>query len=889
MTTKQIQKIQIPSLGLRVAVLSLLVAGVFTAQAQIVTNYLDDFAGPTLDGWTTNGGPGINHVGFTTVGADQVYQTTIETTGIEGGLSRPLSGTNSFTADVSVIFNSLTSSSFDFKYRFQTTGGGFIEVVYNKGADQLRIFSGELAQNIVQLGGIGYTAGDKLNLRLTRDVTTGTVKVGYSLGSNPLQVLATVSGLTQFNPTRVGIVFYEISGSGFFNPVFLIDRYEQRDGVFPISIPSFTDDFNGPALDASWNKLQSQPADHVGFTGSGHYEVRKTTTTGEAGLSRNFGGQGSFSSSVKFQLQDFVGSASQVEFRNPANGTGGLSVKLISTGDIIVNDLSTATTIATLAGFNYQNGESLEFLVSGNAISGAVQVGLRRNGGPTLRLANLTGVTTFNPTNNQIVVIKNAVGNGNSPRLLVDHYTVEEGFSSVDVVSFMDSFSGPALDSSWKSSDSGTGSHLGFNGAGQYSISPQTTNVTAGLKRFLGMASDVTIDLRGRLNNFTGSDSELRLQVPGSGGLSVLLKSTGTLEVYSAELASTILSTASGVSNGDLLDLRVTIRRSLPTLAGKFEVGLGINGGPLNFLTDAINLLNLDPIETEVVIARNGVGNTPVLVLDRFAVTEGFSAIPEVVDTLFENFDGLDASWSPSGFTHVGPNGLGQYEILVVTNADVKLDRLLSSTAPPGIPVGSFTAKLDVKFLNFANTNSETDFKLLFPGNNFVEVVFNSFKNMRTFANNNGGNITPPGNFTLNSFQDGDTLNIIFIYDASEGRVSVTGGLNGGAPLYAASKSGLLGFTPQFMEIKMFRFGFNNLSVTGDILLDRFEITPGTGTVPGALTILPAYGGRVQIDYANGVLQSAPAVTGPWSDVPLATSPYLQLPNGSQSFFRTRN
>ena len=45
---------------------------------------------------------------------------------------------------------------------------------------------------------------------------------------------------------------------------------------------------------------------------------------------------------------------------------------------------------------------------------------------------------------------------------------------------------------------------------------------------------------------------------------------------------------------------------------------------------------------------------------------------------------------------------------------------------------------------------------------------------------------------------------------------------------------------------------------------------------------------KVRITYSNGVLQSAPAVTGPWDNVQGATSPYETTPTGAQQYYRVR-
>jgi hypothetical protein len=47
--------------------------------------------------------------------------------------------------------------------------------------------------------------------------------------------------------------------------------------------------------------------------------------------------------------------------------------------------------------------------------------------------------------------------------------------------------------------------------------------------------------------------------------------------------------------------------------------------------------------------------------------------------------------------------------------------------------------------------------------------------------------------------------------------------------------------------------------------------------------------GQLVLTWTNGILQSAPAVDGPYSDVPGATSPYTVAPTLSQQYFRLKS
>ena len=54
----------------------------------------------------------------------------------------------------------------------------------------------------------------------------------------------------------------------------------------------------------------------------------------------------------------------------------------------------------------------------------------------------------------------------------------------------------------------------------------------------------------------------------------------------------------------------------------------------------------------------------------------------------------------------------------------------------------------------------------------------------------------------------------------------------------------------------------------------------------GYLTLTPIAGGKFQLTWANGTLQSAPAINGPYTDVAGAASPYTVTPGGANKFFR---
>jgi len=70
--------------------------------------------------------------------------------------------------------------------------------------------------------------------------------------------------------------------------------------------------------------------------------------------------------------------------------------------------------------------------------------------------------------------------------------------------------------------------------------------------------------------------------------------------------------------------------------------------------------------------------------------------------------------------------------------------------------------------------------------------------------------------------------------------------------------------------------------VCGNASQCGFNVTVGGSS----LAIQPA----VQITWqCGGVLQGAPSPTGPWTDIPGATSPYSTVLNAQQQYFRVHN
>jgi hypothetical protein len=66
---------------------------------------------------------------------------------------------------------------------------------------------------------------------------------------------------------------------------------------------------------------------------------------------------------------------------------------------------------------------------------------------------------------------------------------------------------------------------------------------------------------------------------------------------------------------------------------------------------------------------------------------------------------------------------------------------------------------------------------------------------------------------------------------------------------------------------------------------------PGTTAVtvgPPAKLVVQSAGGNLILSWTQGVLQSASSITGPWSDVIGASSPYTNSLSASQAFYRLK-
>ncbi|MEM8679940.1 MAG: hypothetical protein AAGF97_11355, partial [Planctomycetota bacterium] len=183
-----------------------------------------------------------------------------------------------------------------------------------------------------------------------------------------------------------------------------------------------------------------------------------------------------------------------------------------------------------------------------------------------------------------------------------------------------------------------------------------------------------------------------------------------------------------------------------------------------------------------------------------------------------EDFSGptLDANWTQGGDLAGHPTIIaGSYEFTdAFGSPGVKLMR-----STPGT-LSSYVHEIEVEIsplLLAGAGGTQTDFKLKsFGQDGFMEIVLNSFGDMRVWHNDLNGNAgyLQGGSPAFNTdFADGDRLKIISAYDLTTDTLDVTFALNGDAALPLYSGGGIVGpigdLITNFVEIELFKWGDN--------------------------------------------------------------------------------
>ena len=114
-----------------------------------------------------------------------------------------------------------------------------------------------------------------------------------------------------------------------------------------------------------------------------------------------------------------------------------------------------------------------------------------------------------------------------------------------------------------------------------------------------------------------------------------------------------------------------------------------------------------------------------------------------------------------------------------------------------------------------ANPGTGADFKMkMFGPDGFIEIVLNSYGNMRLFHNDfsgGGGNLQPQTNIGI---ADGDVLKLIIDYNFDADEIAATYSLNGGEEVSFYSGGGIddrIGdVVTNFVELELFKFNDSN-------------------------------------------------------------------------------
>ena len=203
-----------------------------------------------------------------------------------------------------------------------------------------------------------------------------------------------------------------------------------------------------------------------------------------------------------------------------------------------------------------------------------------------------------------------------------------------------------------------------------------------------------------------------------------------------------------------------------------------------------------------------------------------FASIPAAlaqVEFFTEDFTGpLDVDvWNQNGNgdNHTGIED-GSYFMTATNGGDgtTKLVRFIDGSA------GSFRHEIEVDLDPFrleGNPGTQSDFKFkMFGPDGFMEIVLNSFGNMRLFHNyteGGRGDLQPQTSIPIS---DGDRLKLVVEYDIDTDKVGVTYSINDDPEVPFYSGGGIDGpgpdgdgpignFITSFVEVQNFKFGDN--------------------------------------------------------------------------------
>ena len=80
-----------------------------------------------------------------------------------------------------------------------------------------------------------------------------------------------------------------------------------------------------------------------------------------------------------------------------------------------------------------------------------------------------------------------------------------------------------------------------------------------------------------------------------------------------------------------------------------------------------------------------------------------------------------------------------------------------------------------------------------------------------------------------------------------------------------------------------------NYALSASAVQTQYEAASGVIPATPTLSITNLTGGNVQLTWSVGTLQSSTNVTGAFTDLPSATSPYIVPATNAQKFYRVHN
>ena len=276
---------------------------------------------------------------------------------------------------------------------------------------------------------IGVTDGGPLHFRFIWDAETGNATYGVSIDGGAMLEIATAEGLKEFTPNMVDFVMFKFGEGNGKTPKMLIDHFEIRDGVFPITeeqppVEGIVESFDGPELGEDWSVRDDSAEAQIGFTGDGKYQVNEPSTSagGDAGIRRSFTSGGSFTADLKMHFEDFIGSHTDFKFRF----FGGKFLELVfnSFDDVRVFSAEKGGNVNRLDDIGVTDGAPLHFRFIWDAETGNATYGVSIDGGAMVEIATAEGLKEFEPNIVDFVMFKFGEGNGNTPKMLIDHFEI---------------------------------------------------------------------------------------------------------------------------------------------------------------------------------------------------------------------------------------------------------------------------------------------------------------------------------------------------------------------------------------------------------------------------------------------------------------------------------